>query len=175
MKNQVLVESILYDKKYLLRYHLHRDLLHPLALDITLDVEAALKKIPPIRVTKEEIISYENTLHQLIRKIAGYSFYVGIETIRTGFPNDDFFSVYHAEERKELAHYIFDQQEVTFTSIIKAILRKVSKTYSTYLKKYYEDYLKDAFISRFTQFFKEIFLLSFQSSGKGKPIPLYTV
>jgi len=155
-----LANAIINEKKYILTYHKHRDLLYPMTIQLILDIESKLKRIPPLSITKEEILSCEEHFHILVRKIAGFYYHLGLETIKEGFGIDNFANIYNKQEREEIANFIFDQQEGYLNNVVRTAIINHFKDHPKLLIQFINQQINE-FTQIFALYNKQIFISAF--------------
>ncbi|GBF10405.1 hypothetical protein [Tepidibacillus sp. HK-1] len=172
---QSLANAMLHEKKYLLRYHKHHDFLFPFVLTTIIEVEDVFNRLPPLQVTKEELFKYEEDFHSFIRKIAGFSCSIALDTIKEGFANNDFYTQYTKEEREKLAHYIFQEQKNNFQEILNLAIDECTKEFSSTFHLYFQGYLKPSIFRLLIDLFQHTFVITIISEPKPfKQEPIYT-
>ncbi len=172
--SQSVAKSILSDKKHLLYYHRYHYLLRPKVMPILLDVEQAFNEIPPLSLTKEEFYQCLGMFESLLRKIAGYSFYLSMETVKEGFKDINFHSTYTNDERKEIVDYIYQQHESFFNHSIEQVFILSIDSCHLSMKNYFRSYLLSEFSALAQTLFKDVFqyyLMNENINLKGEYLP----
>lgn len=156
--SHLVAKSIIEDKKYLLYYHRFNHLLRPKVMPILLEVEHHFNEIPPLSITREKFNECLVAFESLLRKVAGYSFYLSKETVKEGFKDINYHAIYSYEERREIGEYIYLQHENLFLKSIEKLLLLSLDSCPENMKKFFDNHLSSTFSILFLQLFKDVFI-----------------
>ena len=166
--SEQLTKSIVHENTYLLTYHKNRDSLYPIVMPAILEIECALKQLPPLKIAREDLMKAEDLFRSVTRRIAGYAHHIVLETIKEGFPGNDFFSIYLEHERREIAVYLFQEQETHFRQTINDTLLELCQAADPTFYHYFRNQLLHHFTTILISLLKDVFLLSMSNEPAQK-------